>query len=128
VDDGRVARTIIHRKKPFDGEDPRKIFWETTLNRACCPCGAKASMVATSNMLVSDMDPAMREAVRIEIARQKIHPFMTPKGYAVRTGQMYACEAHRRDLELAAARGPSYSFVNFDYGPGEALKPLVSVQ
>lgn len=120
---------IVHTTKPFNGEDPRKIWWETTAKRGRCPCGAPCSMMITTSMLVADLPPEVKAMLAIDIRthKVKVQPYLTARGYAVRTGQAYACNMHSRDAELAAARGPSYAIVEIDRGPGEALRSLVVV-
>lgn len=111
--------------KPFNGDDARKVFWETTLERQHCPCGAPAEMVFTSSMLISDLPAGVRQATKIMIGGKRIKPFLTPSGYAVITGKIYACSMHRKDAEIVAARSHSYARIDRDYGPGA---PRVSVQ
>lgn len=46
-------------------------------------------------------------------------------GVHVRISTTYACEQHKRDLEIAAAKGPSWALVEFDRGVGED-KPIIA--
>lgn len=110
--------------KPFNGDDARKVFWETTLERNHCPCGAPAELMITTSMLLSDLPAGIRQATKILIGGKRIRPYLTKSGYAVVTGKIYACGMHRKDADRAAAQGPSYALISRDYGPGA---PTVSV-
>lgn len=114
-----MTAPIIHKTKHFQGEDPRKVFWETTLERKLCPCGTPAAMKITTSMLISDLPIDLRAMTMIAIGERRLKPFRTTKGFAIRTGEIFACTMHRKAAEIAAAKGPSYAMVDFDYGPGE---------
>lgn len=123
---------VIHRSKLFGGRETaldvhRRVVWG---DKRCTACRQRPVVIEIKTMiLVKDLPSDVRAALVLGLAAgdpRMPKPFDTPHGKALTTGQIFACQHHARDAELAAARGPSYAIVTIDRGPGED-KPLVSV-
>jgi hypothetical protein len=120
--------SVIHRKKLFDGrETAQQVHAELAwYGLSCGSCGGPPALQVQVFALLSDLSPNARLVMGIEIENKRVDPIKTPKGTAVRMSHAVACSMCAPALERAAARGPSWAWVELDRGPG-ADNPIVGV-
>jgi hypothetical protein len=125
----KFGREVVHRRKPFGGKSPKDVHREIVFGGRRCdaPGGTCARPVVVEirvNALVADVkahNPEAFEVLAIDdgTGRKVVPVFETIFGPAVRMTRVYACAEHRKAAEQAAARGPSWAFVEISDGPGD---------
>jgi hypothetical protein len=122
---------IIHRKKFQGGRCTPEEFHSRYAfpKHAQCPCGAPPMSVARTYYPLDELVKQRPEWMGKLLASggsEALYKLMAEfvDGIYVRVAVVYACKAHRAEMERAAAQGPSWARVHFNHGPGED-KPMV---
>lgn len=123
---------VIHREKLFKGRaSAEEIHSKFGMKQPCHACGALPVIMIKSMMLHDEFckrEPILAaEIARTNPAGPCVPTFPTTFGPMVLVSKVTACKMHQRDLEHAAAKGPSYVLIEIDRGPG-ADKPQVQVK
>lgn len=119
----------IHRTKLFGGKEVEEVFFDSVFRgKRCSRCGSAKPCVRIQTFIaIADIaSESVRDEVQRQVNRGKIKPTPTTNGPGIKAGEVFACSSCRKDLEVAAARGPSYVIVVIDRLP-EAVGPLVAV-
>ena len=114
---------VIHRSKLFQGRrSAEEIHAKFGFGKGCLLCGQPG--VIRIRVLIQH-DELVRRAPDIAAAIAASNPdgpfiptFATSYGPMVRVSETIVCRFHRREVELAAAKGPSWAFIEIDRGPG----------
>jgi hypothetical protein len=129
MSDPKAGDQVIHRTKLFGGQSVEEVYFGTVFrNKRCTRCASpKVCLRIQIFIAVADIaDDRVRAEVQRAINRRRLSPVQLTHGQGIKAGEVYACAACRKDLEVAAAHGPSYAVVTMDRLP-EADKPLVAV-
>jgi len=132
-------KTIIHRSKLFGGKkSAQEIHREFGMKGRCDLCGGPPVIMVRMMALVSEIkkrSPEYWATVCASAAQNgsvdkngnvRVPTIDTTYGRMIRFSQAIACEHHRKELEITAARAPSWVLVEIDRGPN-ADAPLVQV-
>lgn len=122
---------IIHRTKLFNGQKTaEEIHRQFGIRRRCEICGGPPVIRVKLMMLAKDAERLSPEWCAAIAATNPDGPFIptipTTYGPMVRFSDAVACMHHRKELESAAAKAPSFVLVEIDRGPG-ADNPIVQV-
>jgi hypothetical protein len=126
-----AARSIVHREKFQGGRmTPQEFHQRYAFARGakCHVCTRRPLTTARTYIPLEDLhkqDPEGLGALLVQ-SPDKLQGMMetfrdasnNPVQY-VRISTTYACRQHRKELEIAAAKGPSWAVVEFNHGPGE---------
>jgi hypothetical protein len=132
-------KRTIHKTKLFRGQKTaQEIHREFGMRGRCSLCGGPPSIMVRMLALIEDVKKqSMPYWVAVcQSAADNGHvdkdgnikvPFIkTTYGKMIRISQAIACSHHQKDLEVTAARAPSWVLVEIDRGPG-ADNPVVAV-
>lgn len=127
----RKRGETIHRTKLFGGrQTAEEVHAKYGMKLPCHACGKMPVIMIKTLMLHDEFikrDPVLAsEIARTNPAGPYVPTFPTTFGPMVLISKVTACKQHQRDLEKAAAKGPSYILVEIDRGPG-ADRAQVSV-
>jgi hypothetical protein len=133
----RKAETI-HRRKLFDGKTTAdELHREHAFphDAYCGSCGSRK--IAVRARTFAPMDWVLANSPQWAMMEASKHngqlPVVPIKGAGgstlkyVRIGDAYACDLCKKQLEVEAAKGPSFVIVHFDHGPGPE-KTVVQVK
>lgn len=128
----RKQGEVIHRTKLFGGRHTaEEVHAKFAMKQGCHACGKMPVIMIKSLMLHDEFvkrDPVLAsEIARTNQAGPYIPTFPTTFGPMVLISKVTACKQHQRELERAAAKGPSYMLIEIDRGPG-ADKAQVQVR
>lgn len=134
---GRDSRTkrreVIHRSKLFGGlATAEEVHARLGFRQPCQAPGCRSLPVIGVKMFMLhdefvERSPQMATMIAMSNPDGPYIPCAPTKfGPMVMFSKVCACREHQRDLELAAAKAPSYVLVEIDRGPG-ADKPVVQV-
>ncbi len=137
--ESNMPKTIIHRSKLFKGKrTAEEVHREFGMRGRCELCGGPPAIMVRMMMTIADIK-ATSKAYWFAICQSlvengQVDPQGNPKvpyietiyGKMIRFSTVRACRFHQKQLELDAARAPSYVLVEIDRGPG-ADNPLVQV-
>jgi hypothetical protein len=123
---------VIHREKLFKGRaSAEEIHAKFGMKQPCHACGALPVIMIKTLMLHNEFikrEPVLAaEIARTNSAGPYVPTFPTTFGPMVLISKVTACKMHQKELERAAAKGPSYVLIEIDRGPG-ADKPQVQVK
>ena len=108
-----------HKDKLFGGTTTAEQLHVDVLAKPCSTCGKPASITYKSfaplDYVLSNPQFSMQLAQQHEGSLPVVD---TKFGKFVRTGMSYACKGCERDSDKAAAKHPSWCFVEIDRGPG----------
>lgn len=127
--DPHQGKQAIHRTKLFGGQQVEEVFFDSMFKGArCLQCGSpKPCLRIQTFIAIADIvDTRVRDEIRRQVSKGKIKTTPLTHGPGIKSGEAFACKSCRKELEVAAAKGPSYIVVVFDRLP-EADKPLVAV-
>lgn len=129
----------IHRTRLFKGRKTAKeVHAQFGMRRRCEMCGGPPVILIRTLATVADLkkrSPQYWAAICADAAKHrgvdeagniKVPTIPTTYGPMVRISSTAACSHHRKDLEVAAARGPDWILVEIDRGPG-ADNPIIQV-
>lgn len=132
-------KTIIHRSKLFKGlKTAQEVHREFGMRGRCNICDGPPTIMVRMMATIPEIKRQSPEywAVICASAAQngavdkhgniRVPYIATTYGKMVRFSQVYACRHHQKELELTAARAPSWVLVEIDRGPG-ADNPVVQV-
>lgn len=122
---------IIHRKVLFGGVETAMEVHARLGWRGRCHCGGAPVVQIRTFMLLEDAIKASPEYVGMIMMTNPDGSMQVPVqktkfGDMIRVASVLACRHHQKELEIAAARGPSNALVEIDRGPG-AERPVVAV-
>lgn len=130
IDDARVVRHLNKFEDVSRGLTPEEYHWRHSYpypKYKCVACGAKlgpGALVATSFMPLDEFkkrSPVLwarmvAESIRRGSGLQSLIVTAVDGIKYLRASTSFACKAHAKDLEVAAAKGPSWVFVDWDRG------------
>ncbi len=132
-------KTKIHKSKLFKGQKTaEEVHREYGMRGRCSLCGGSPVIMVRMLALIEDVKAqSMPYWVAIcqsaasnghidDEGNVKVPYINTTYGKMIRISQALACGPHRKDLEVTAARAPSWVLVEIDRGPG-ADAPIVQV-
>ncbi len=122
---------IIRRTQLFGGvKTAQEIHAEHGFRERCLKCKGPPSIQIRMFMLVDDFvkrAPEMAAAIAASNPDGNSIPCVPMTfGNMVKYATVTACRHHQKELEVLAAKAPSYVLVELDYGPG-APKPVIQV-
>ncbi len=137
--DENKPKTIIHRSKLFKGKKTaQEIHREYGMRGRCDICDGPpvimVRMMATINE-IKRQSPEYWATICASAAQNgavdsygniRVPYIATTYGKMVRFSQVYACMHHQKELEITAAKAPSWVLVEIDRGP-QGGGPLVQV-
>lgn len=131
--EARAKRQVIHSTKLFGGlATAQEVHAKWGFRSPCTVprCGNMPVIQVRMFMLHDEFvekSPMLARSIAMSNPDGPYIPCApTTFGPMVRFSTACACRAHQRDLEVVAARAPSYVLVEIDRGPG-ADKPQVQV-
>lgn len=137
--DANKPKPVIHRSKLFNGKrTAAEVHAQFGFVDRCGLCGGPPVIKVKMMALISEIKKRSPEywVAICSAAAQGGHldrngnimvPYIdTTYGKMIRFSQNTACAAHRRELEVTAAKAPSWVLVEIDRGPG-ADNPIVQV-
>lgn len=137
--DANKPKTIIHRSKLFNGQKTaQEVHREYGMRGRCNLCDGPPVILVRMMATIAEIkrqSPEYWAAICASAAQNgsmdkhgniRVPYIATTYGKMVRFSQVYACMHHQKELEVTAARAPSWVLVEIDRGPG-ADRPLVSV-
>lgn len=132
-------KSVIHRSKLFKGrKTAEEVHREYGMRGRCSLCGGAPVILVRMLALIEDVKKqsmpywvALCQSAasngQVDNAGNVKVPYVnTTYGKMIRISQALACRDHRKDLEVTAARAPSWVLVEIDRGPG-ADNPVVQV-
>ena len=132
-------KSKIHKTKLFKGlKTAEEVHREYGMRGRCSLCGEAPVILVRMLALISDIkvqsmpywvalcQSAASNGQVDEGGNIKIPYIDTTYGKMIRISQALACQSHRKDLEVTAARAPSWVLVEIDRGPG-ADAPIIQV-
>lgn len=127
----KKKQEIIHRRKLFGGvKTAEEVHAEHGFRQRCAKCGGPPAIQVRMFMEHDEFvkrSPEMAAAIAMTNPDGPYIPCVPMTfGAMVKYATVTACKLHQKDLELTAAKAPSYILVEIDYGPG-ADKPNVQV-
>jgi hypothetical protein len=122
---------VIHRTKLFGGvKTAHEVNAQLGWRQRCAKCQGPPVIKVRMFMLYDEFvkrSPQMAMAIAATNPDGPFIPTMpTTFGPMVKYASVCACSAHQKELEVMAAKAPSYVLVEIDRGPG-ADKPVVQV-
>lgn len=125
------SNPIIHRQKLFGGvKTAQEIHAEHGFRERCLKCGGPPVIQVRMFMHHDEFvqrSPQLAATIAMTNPNGQYIPCVpTTFGPFVRFSTVTACKAHQKELELTAAKAPSYVLVEIDRGPG-ADNPIVQV-
>ena len=137
--EARKPKINIHRTKLFKGQKTaEEVHREYGMRGRCDLCGGPPAILVRMLALISDVKAqSMPYWVAIcssaatnghvdDHGNIKVPFIKTTYGRMIRISTAMACAHHQKELEVTAARAPSWVLVEIDRGPG-ADRPLVAV-
>ncbi len=137
--DANKPKTMVHRSKLFRGQKTaQEIHREYGMRGRCSLCSGPPTIMVRMMATIEEIKLRSPEywvsicasaAQRGSVNRDRSIriPFIaTTYGKMIRFSTAYACQHHQKELEITAAKAPSWVLVEIDRGPG-ADTPLVSV-
>lgn len=127
----KKKKQIIHRSKLFKGQKTaQEIHAQYGFRSKCLKCGGPPVIRVKMMMHVTDFKqkaPEWASAIALTNPKgQDVPTIPTTYGPMVKYADVTACRHHAKDLELTAAKAPSWVLVEIDRGPG-ADNPVVQV-
>jgi len=124
-------QTIIHRTHLFGGvKTAQEIHAQHGFRERCLKCKGPPSVQIRMFMEHDEFvqrAPEMAAAIAMSNPDGNTIPCVPMTfGPMVKYATVTACRAHQKELELMAAKAPSFVLVEIDYGPG-ATKPVIQV-
>jgi len=122
---------VIHRSKLFGGvTTAQEVHARLGFRARCTKCKGPPVIQVKMFMLHDEFVKRAPDMAVAIAASNEAGPYIpttkTTFGPMVRYATVTACKAHQKELELTAAKAPSYVLVEIDRGPG-ADKPIVGV-
>lgn len=127
--DTKPENVIIHRAKLFGGNAIEQVAFDAMFKgKRCRACGSGKPIIRIQTfMAIKDIkNSTVRDGVKLMVESGQFAKVPLKDGVGIRTGEVYACESHRRDAERAAAKAPSYAVVVIDRMP-DPDKPMIQV-
>jgi hypothetical protein len=127
----RKKQEVIHRTKLFGGvKTAAEVNAELGWRQRCAKCSGAPVIKVRMFMLYEEFVKRAPQLAVAIAASNPDGPFIptvpTTFGPMVKYASVCACRSHQKELELTAAKAPSYILVEIDRGPG-ADKPVVQV-
>jgi hypothetical protein len=125
------SNPVIHRSKLFGGvKTAQEVHAQLGMRTRCLKCGGPPAIKVKMFMLHDEFvkrDPMLAASIaKSNPGGPYIPTTKTTFGPMVLFSTATACRIHQKELELVAAKAPSYVLVEIDRGPG-ADKPIVQV-
>jgi len=120
----QARAAVLHRRKFMDGKmSPEEAHQRYGIPpHARCACGARPLITCRIFMPLDEVVKRQGTFVGLMLAgkEEELYSMLleTIHGTFVRVSTAYACKQHEKDLDLAAAKAPSWCLVEFNRGPG----------
>ena len=117
------ANPVIHRSKLFGGvKTAQEVHQQYGFRAKCSKCGGPPVIQVKMFMHHDEFvkrDPLLAaEIARSNPAGPYVPTVQTTFGPFVKYATVTACKAHQKELEVEAAKAPSWVLVEIDRGPG----------
>ena len=116
---------VLHRKKFMNGEmTPQEMHskYAFPVGAKCAGCGGPPLVTIRSFAEEAEMlkrDPRLKVLQLVEPEKYGSIPLGTKMGAYLRISEVFACASCAPDAERAAAKHPSWCFVDINRGPAE---------